>query len=132
MDNQNIPLWPLIQPERQVDIIFAVDASADTDYYWPNGSSLVQTYNRVTGAAGVARSNKSISFPYVPDTQTFVNLGLNLRPTFFGCNGSNGTLPGTAPPLIVYIPNAPYSYYSNFSTYNGEYSASDVNGILNK
>ncbi|CCG83732.1 protein of unknown function [Taphrina deformans PYCC 5710] len=123
--------WPLIQPERQVDVIFAVDASADTSYNWPNGSSLVQTYQRVTGAGGVQRSNKSISFPHIPDTQTFVNQGLNLRPTFFGCNGTNGTLAGTPPPLIIYIPNAPYSFYSNFTTYEGEYSNADINGILN-
>lgn len=71
MDNQNIPLWPLIQPEREVDVIFAVDSSADTNYNWPNGSSLVTTYERVTGAAGVQRSNKSISFPYIPTTETF-------------------------------------------------------------
>lgn len=132
MDNQNIPLWPLIQPEREVDVIFAVDASADTTYNWPNGSSLVQTYQRVTGAGGVQRTNKSISFPYVPDTNTFINLGLNMRPTFFGCNGTNGTLAGTPPPMIIYIPNAPYSYYTNFSTYDGEYSSSDLSGILNK
>lgn len=131
LDNQNIPLWPLIQPERQVDVIFAVDASADTTYGWPNGSSLSTTYARVTGAGGVTRTNKSISFPYVPTTNTFVNQGLNKRVTFFGCNGTNGTLPGTPPPLIIYVPNAPYSYYTNFSTYDGSYSASDIQGMLN-
>lgn len=131
MDNQNIPLWPLIQPEREVDVIFAVDSSADTTYSWPNGSSLVQTYQRVTGAGGIERSTKNLSFPYVPDVNTFVNLGLNLKPTFFGCNGSNGTLAGTPPPLIIYIPNAPYSYYSNFSTFDGQYSHADVENTLN-
>lgn len=131
MDNQNIPLWPLIQPQREVDVIFAVDASADTDYNWPNGSSLVQTYERVTGAGGISRTNESLSFPYIPTTETFVNLGLNRRVTFFGCNGTNGTRPGTVPPILIYIPNAPFSYYTNFSTYDGEYSSADVDGILN-
>jgi hypothetical protein len=32
-DLQNIPLNPLIQPYRAVDVIFAVDSSADTTYY---------------------------------------------------------------------------------------------------
>jgi lysophospholipase len=129
LDNQNIPLWPLIQPEREVDAIFAVDSSADTTYNWPNGSSLIHTYRRVTEAA--YRTNKSISFPYVPDFETFVNLGLNRNVTFFGCNGTNGTLPGVAPPLIIYIPNAPFSHYSNFSTFDGSYPAADVQGTLN-
>lgn len=131
LDNQNIPIWPLIQPEREIDVIFAADASADTDYNWPNGSSLVQTYQRVTGAGGIMRSNKSISFPYIPTTETFVNLGLNQNVTFFGCNATNGTLAGTAPPIIVYIPNTPYSYYTNFSTYDGEYSSANIDGMLN-
>lgn len=36
-DNENVPLWPLLHPERNVDVILALDASADTDYFWPNG-----------------------------------------------------------------------------------------------
>ncbi|ORY86265.1 lysophospholipase catalytic domain-domain-containing protein [Protomyces lactucae-debilis] len=129
LDNQNIPLWPLIQPEREVDAIFAVDSSADTTYNWPNGSSLVHTYRRVTEAA--YRTNKSISFPYVPDFNTFINLGLNRNVTFFGCNGTNGTLPGVPPPLIIYIPNAPFSHFSNFSTFDGTYPEADIQGTLN-
>jgi lysophospholipase len=38
-DNENVPLWPLIHPERQVDVILSLDASADTSYSWPNGRS---------------------------------------------------------------------------------------------
>ena len=54
-DNQNIPLHPLIQPNRHVDVIFAVDSSADTNgsyptsgsaQNWPAGISLVATYER--------------------------------------------------------------------------------------
>lgn len=131
MDNQNIPFWPLIQPQREIDAIFAVDSSADTIYSWPNGSSLVTTYQRVVQEHGIERSQANLSFPYVPDTNTFVNLGLNLKPTFFGCNGSNGTLPGVPPPLVIYIPNAPYSYYSNFSTFDGSYSHADIVNTLN-
>jgi lysophospholipase len=110
-DNQNLPLHPLMQPVRGVDVIFAVDSSADTNYNWPNGSSLVQTYER--SAAKIANGT---AFPSIPDTNTFVNLGLNKRPTFFGCNASNTT--GAHPvPLVVYIPNAPYTAYSNISTF---------------
>jgi hypothetical protein len=37
------------------------------------------------------------SFPYIPDQNTFVNLGLNRRPTFFGCDSANST--GSTPLL---------------------------------
>ena len=54
-DDQNIPLHPLIQPYRHVDVIFAVDSSADTNgsnprsgsaSNWPDGVSLIATYER--------------------------------------------------------------------------------------
>ena len=128
LDNQNIPLWPLIQPEREVDAILTVDASADTTYNWPNGSSLVTTYRRVVNLTD--RTTKTLSFPHVPDTQTFVNLGLNRRVTFFGCNATNGTNPSIPPPILIYIPNEPYSYFSNFSTFDGEYNHNDIYGTI--
>lgn len=110
-DGQNVPLHPLIQPERHVDVIFAVDSSADTDYFWPNGTSLVATYERSLNSSGIANGT---AFPAVPDQNTFINLGLSTRPSFFGCDSSNQTGPS---PIIVYIPNAPYSYHSNVSTF---------------
>ncbi|KAJ5294194.1 hypothetical protein PENANT_c028G04385 [Penicillium antarcticum] len=110
-DLQNIPLHPLIQPERHVDVIFAIDSSADTTYYWPNGTALVATYERSLNSSGIGNGT---AFPSIPDQNTFVNLGLNTRPTFFGCDSSN--LTGTAP-IVVYIPNSPYSTYSNVSTF---------------
>ncbi|CAG8289402.1 unnamed protein product [Penicillium salamii] len=110
-DGQNVPLHPLIQPERHVDVIFAVDSSADTDYYWPNGTSLVATYERSLNNTGIGNGT---AFPAIPDVNTFVNLGLNTRPTFFGCDSSNISGPA---PLVVYVPNAPYSFHSNVSTF---------------
>jgi len=117
-DDQNIPLQPLIQPLRHVDVIFAVDSSADTDHNWPNGSSLVYTYERFVNSSGIANGT---SFPAIPDTDTFINLGLNAHPTFFGCNASNTT---GETPLIVYLPNSPYIYYSNWSTFDPSYNIS--------
>ncbi|TPX22440.1 Lysophospholipase 1 [Coccidioides immitis] len=110
-DGQNIPLHPLIQPARNVDVIFAIDSSANTKNNWPNGSSLVATYQRSLDPSGIANGT---SFPAVPDVNTFVNLGLNTRPTFFGCDSSNTTKPT---PLVVYIPNYPYTTFSNISTF---------------
>lgn len=125
-DGENIPLHPLIQPVRHVDVIFAIDSSADTTYNWPNGTSLVATYER-----SLASIQNGTAFPSIPDQNTFVNLGLNQRPTFFGCNASNSTnANANAGPLLIYLPNAPYSQFSNVSTFNLSYSDYARNTII--
>ncbi|KAK7745553.1 Lysophospholipase 1 [Cytospora paraplurivora] len=127
-DLQNIPLTPLIQPIRAVDVIFAVDSSADTTYYWPNATALRATYER---SLETNIANGTL-FPSVPDDNTFINLGLNNRPTFFGCDTSNFTLKSgqTVPPLIVYVPNAPYNTLSNVSTFTPSYTDAVRNAII--
>jgi lysophospholipase len=122
-DGQNIPLYPLLQPMRNVDVIFAVDSSADTTYNWPNGTSLVATYQRSLNNT----IENGTAFPSIPDQNTFVNLGLNNRPTFFGCNASNLTGPA---PLVIYLPNAPYIALSNVSTFDPEYNDTQRNAII--
>ncbi|KAL7270413.1 Lysophospholipase 1 [Rhizina undulata] len=133
LDGQNVPLYPLIQPIRSVDVIFAMDNSADTvrldgdDSNWPNGSALIATYERSLNA----ELGTGTLFPAIPDANTFVNKGLNKRPTFFGCTGTNITSTiDDAPPLIVWIPNAPYSYLSNTSTLTLEYTDEARNSII--
>lgn len=126
-DLQNLPLHPVTQPERNVDVIFAVDSSADTlaengDLNWPNGTALIATYKR--SLLDIANGT---SFPSIPDANTFVNLGLNNRPTFFGCDAGNTT---SATPLIVYIPNAPYAYLSNVSTFQMAYTTLERDNII--
>lgn len=123
-DGQNVPLQPLIQPNRNVDVIFAVDSSADTTYYWPNGTSLIATYTRSLNSSGIGNHT---DFPAVPDANTFVNEGLNSRPSFFGCNSTNTT---SMTPLIVYLPNHPYSYQSNTSTYKMDYEDSERDSLI--
>ncbi|MCJ1313776.1 Lysophospholipase 1 [Agyrium rufum] len=124
-DLENIPFHPLIQPSRGLDVIFAVDSSADTVSHWPNGTSLVATYERSLNdiANGTA-------FPFIPDVNTMVNLGLNARPTFFGCNASNYTTTTAPGPLVVYIPNSPYVYTSNVSTFQLSYNISERDAIV--
>ncbi|KAI9794252.1 MAG: Lysophospholipase 1 [Peltula sp. TS41687] len=121
-DLQNIPLHPLIQSPRGVDVIFAVDSSADTHNNWPNGTALVATYDRSSHAI----QNGTV-FPAIPDQNTFVNLGLNTRPTFFGCDSRNQTGPS---PLLVYLPNSPYIYHSNVSTIDSSYTARERDAII--
>ncbi|KAK0730395.1 lysophospholipase [Lasiosphaeris hirsuta] len=126
-DLQNLPLAPLLQPMRNVDVIFAVDSSADTPYNWPNGTAVRATYDRALSPI----ANGTL-FPPVPDANTFVNLGLNSRPTFFGCDPANFTLSKgqVVPPLLVYIPNAPYTAMSNVSTFTSSYPDSQRNDII--
>ena len=132
-DNQNVPFYPLQQEVRGLDVIFAYDNSADTDFNWPNGASIQATYGRQFGTQG----NHSM-FPSVPDNNTFVNLGLNTRPVFFGCYANNftelrrqtGANEDYVPPLVVYTSNMPYSYYSNTSTFKMTYSTDELGGMI--
>lgn len=124
LDLEGIPFEPLIQPERKVDVIFAVDVSSDTTYGWPNGSSIIATYERSVSHTNIGNGT---SFPAVPDANTFVNLGLNTRPTFFGCNSSNFSL---ATPLVVYLPNYPYITDSNTSTFDLTYNNSQRDAMI--
>ncbi|KAM0723842.1 hypothetical protein Q7P37_000832 [Cladosporium fusiforme] len=133
-DLQNIPLNPVIQPERHIDVIFAIDSSADTNTTWPtsdsatgwpNGASLEATYRR-----SFASIQNDTSFPSIPSVTTFANLGLNAGPTFFGCNSSNFTDASNIPPLIVYLPNAPYVYNSNVSTFDPDYNTTERDAIV--
>ncbi|KAI0505821.1 lysophospholipase [Xylaria bambusicola] len=127
-DLQNIPLHPLIQPIRAVDVIFAVDSSADTEHNFPNGTALRASYERSQGEIG-----NGTKFPAVPDAETFINLGLNQKPTFFGCNTSEFTgndSNANIPPLIVYVPLTPYTAYSNASTFDPTYSDADRNAFI--
>ncbi|GJN74897.1 lysophospholipase 1 [Purpureocillium lilacinum] len=117
---ENIPIHPLLLEDRYVDAIFAVDGSADTMTYWPNGTAMVATFNKsISGFS----PNTSSAFPPVPDQNTFVNLGLNSRPTFFGCDN-------TSTPLIVYLPNTPYTTFSNVSTFDLSYNDTQRDQIV--
>lgn len=124
LDGQNIPLSPVIQPAREVDVVFAVDASADTTN-WPNGTALRATYDR----AGTDQGNGT-AFPPVPDANTFINLELNMRPSFFGCDAKNFSDADTLPPLVVYVPNAPYSHWANISTFDPSHELDVRDGII--
>ncbi|KAF4467968.1 lysophospholipase [Fusarium albosuccineum] len=126
-DLQNIPLHPLIQPMRGLDVIFAVDSSADTGNSWPNGTALRATYERSREDIG-----NGTLFPAIPSAETFINNRLNQRPTFFGCNAKNFTVSKgqVVPPLVVYLPNAPYSTFSNVSTFKASYPIPQRDAII--
>lgn len=78
-DGQNLPLMPLLAKARAVDVIFAVDGSADTEFNYANGTSLVATAQKVE-----LYSHNFTRFPDIPhNQQEFVDQGLASRPTFF-------------------------------------------------
>lgn len=125
-DDQNVPLYPLLAEDRGVDVIFAFDNSADTDQYWPNGASLVNTYERQ-----FVNSSANFAFPYVPGIDTFLHNNLTAKPTFFGCYASNLTdlmdevNTTYVPPLVIYNANRPWTFESNTSTFKLKYSDED-------
>lgn len=137
LDGQNIPLHPLIQPVRNVDVIFAIDSSADTNgtangtwptpesaANWPDGTSILTTYQRSQSDIG-----NGTAFPEIPSRNTLINLGLASKPTMFGCDSSKFT--DQIPPLLVYMPNGPYVYLSNTSTFGKlSYNDSERNGMV--
>lgn len=121
-DLQNVPYHPHLIQERKVDVVFSVDSSADTNSSWPDGASAIATYQR-----SLQNISVGTSFPAVPGKDTFLNLGLNTKPVFFGCNSTNTTSPS---PLIVYLPNYPYIYASNISTFQMSINSSERDAII--
>lgn len=87
----------------------------------------MHTYRRTNNNASYAHT---ISFPSVPGFDTFIALGLNQRPTFFGCDSRNHSGSGTPPPLIVYLPNTPFGFYTNLSTSKLEYKDAEIDGFI--
>ncbi|KAI9848236.1 MAG: Lysophospholipase 1 [Thelocarpon superellum] len=118
-DGENVPYHPLIQEARAVDVILSTDSSSDVNS-WPTGDALYQTYLR-SQEHGVG---EKIWFPKIPDNNTIVNLELNNRPTIFGCDEESPV------PLLVWMPNAPYSYMSNVSTFDLRYSDAQRDQII--
>ncbi|KAK6332985.1 Lysophospholipase 1 [Orbilia javanica] len=122
LDLENIPFNPHLVPHRGVDVVFANDNSADVIRFddglpsnWPNGTSMVATYKRFKRGLMA----KGSTFPEVPDIHTFINKGLNNRITWFGCDAKK--VSANPSPLVVYIPNAPYTAFSNTSTFKMAY-----------
>lgn len=120
-NGENIPFNPLLAPARNVDVIMAADASADTNNY-PNGTAMINTWLRIHKVLPSGSAN----FPPVPlQPQVWIDQGFNTRPTFFGCNASS-TQGNGGYPLVVYLPNSPLSVSAtNPSTFKLQYSDKD-------
>ncbi|KAJ3533636.1 hypothetical protein NM688_g7256 [Phlebia brevispora] len=124
-DGEISPLQPMLVKARGIDVIFVIDAPADTIENFTNGSSLISSRERA------ALFPKSYSFPPIPNSpNTFVSEGLVKRPTFFGCNSR----PQTDEPLFIYIANggAPLGQapVTNISTMDTALTNSQIAAIL--
>lgn len=114
--NQNNPIWPFLQPARNVDILIVNDNSADTDDYFPNGTEILHTYVQAQ-AAGLTR------MPFIPSVSEFVGKGLNKRAAFFGCDDSKKL-------TIVYLPNVNYTFPSGQSSAHFDNNKAEIDGLI--
>jgi lysophospholipase len=87
---------------RQLDVIVGVDGSADeVDNLWPNGTSIIATSQRLANLLTISHQ----AFPPIPSSQQeFIDTGVNMRPTFFGCSPTQNPPEW---PLFIYLPNSP-------------------------
>lgn len=113
---QNNPIWPFLQPARQVNVMLVNDNSADTSNNFPNGSEILTTYVQ-------SLSHNLTQMPYIPPVETFISEGLNQRATFFGCND-------TSKITIVYLPNYNFTFASNTATAQLVYSETETGEMI--
>ncbi|KAL8292573.1 hypothetical protein RQP46_001185 [Phenoliferia psychrophenolica] len=101
-----IPFFPLLLPQRKLDVIIAPDSSSDVNSY-PDGTSIYNSYQK-----SLLPGYESIRFPVIPEPSSF---GLNKKPVFFGSScypqPNNATTP-----LILYLPNYEETYATNGNT----------------
>ena len=120
---QALPLWPQIQPARRMNLLMAWDDDEDAvQLNWNNGTNLYNTY--------LAANASGLPFPIVPPPTTFINRNYNAHPVFFGCNTSLTTTGDERSPIVLYIANAPYSAYTNYSAAAQSVSREEVREIF--
>lgn len=120
-----IPLSTMMVKERDLDVVFAYDNNGAE---WPDGSAVINTYERQFLYEG-----QSTVCPYIPGQSTFLYYNLTAKPTFFGCDRLNLTdlvKDGVYPPLMIYTANRPFEYYSNQSTLKLEYNDFEKKGMI--
>lgn len=72
-------------------------------------------------AQSAAQGN--IPFPKIPTVDTMVTRNFTKQPVFFGCNE-------TDVPLVLYLPNSPWTAYSNYSYMKTSITPSDLDLVL--
>lgn len=143
---ENVPLWPLLYKPRDLDAVFISDMSGDSTQRFPSGRSLIHTLARASGLVRNAEegSNDKQSYPQkhfmppVPDENSFINLGLTSRPTFFACSAKEfldddqieARNFSTVPPLLIYLANTPMSSIANLDNFKMSVSREMVYDLI--
>lgn len=78
----------------------------------------------------VIATNNKLPFPIVPPPATFVNRGYTNKPTFFGCEANLTNTGDLSSPILAFMPNAPYSAYTNYSWLQESFSHEQMSVIM--
>lgn len=113
----NDPLAPLLEPARNVSVIFLSDSSADEDNY-PTGACLIDASWYTKNISRIADR-----MPTIPAQEVFFEQGFNKRAAFFGCDEPEAV-------TIVYLPNVNYTYESNLATAKFQYDPEVTEGMI--
>lgn len=71
-----------------------------------------------------AASEGKIPFPKIPTVATMINKNFTSQPTFFGCDAKEQT------PLVLYLPNSPWTAYANYSFLQDSFTPTQANVTL--
>lgn len=113
----NDPVQPLLEPARNVSVIFLSDSSADEDNY-PTGACLIDASWYTKNISRIADR-----MPTIPAQEVFFEQGMNKRASFFGCGEPEAV-------TIIYVPNVNYSYESNLPTAKFQYDPDVTEGMI--
>lgn len=106
-DGENIPLRPLLIPERDLDVVLILDSSSDYQNF-PNGRKLQNVMNHLN-------PDKNWMFPQIPFPLD--------HPIAFGCFDDDV-------PILLYHSNAQHSFESNMSTFKIAYDEDEIGRML--
>lgn len=111
--NHNDPILPLLEPSRNVSVLFVNDNSADTTDDLPDGAAVYAAYEATLTGRLAGR------FPVVPAAGEFSTK----QAQFFGCDDAEAV-------TVIYLPNADWSFESNTTTLQLEYDAAETAAMI--
>jgi lysophospholipase len=113
---QNNPIFPMLQPARNISVMIVNDNSDDTKTNYPNGSEILTSY--------VQSFNHGLTrMPFIPPTEDIIAKNLTTRAIFFGCDDVSKI-------TLIWIPNADYTFNSGTNTAQLAYSEKDTDSMI--
>ncbi|PSR82494.1 lysophospholipase [Coniella lustricola] len=111
--NHNDPILPLLEPSRNISVIFVNDNSADTTEDKPDGAAVYAAW------AATQTGRLAGRFPAVPAVGNFSTK----EAQFFGCDDAEAV-------TVIYLPNADWSFESNTTTLQLEYDTTETAAMI--